>query len=93
MAFLYQCHNKNKKVVLLTKHAYDIRDTIKLYRIPSNLFDEIIHMKPDDEKYQYINNKNAIFIDNYFFDRRSVYEQCGIPVFDVDAIPSLIDNA
>jgi hypothetical protein len=92
MSFLYQCHNKGKKVVLLTKHAFDINKTLKLYRVPENLFNEIIHLKPDDEKYKYIDRQDAIFIDNYYFDRVSVHEQCGIPVFDVDAIASLIDN-
>jgi len=34
---------------------------------------------------------NAIFIDNSYKERREVKKKHGMPVFDVDAIQSLID--
>ena len=33
----------------------------------------------------------AIFIDDSFAERRQVRESCGIPVFDLDMVESLLD--
>jgi hypothetical protein len=91
--YLYFCKRKNKKVVLLTKHKDDIYKTLNEYRIHNGLFDEIISISDDDNKAKYIQDKKSIFIDNYFFDRANVKGECGVPVFDVDAIESLIEES
>jgi hypothetical protein len=93
MRFLYQCINNKIKIILITKHAYDVSNTLVTYRISKELFDEIIIISSDEDKSKYIRNYNSIFIDNYYFDRAGVKEVCNIPVFDVDAIECLINTA
>lgn len=88
--FLYQCRNENKKICLLTKHKYDLTESLKKYCLATNLFDEIILIDQEDEKAKYIVNEKSIFIDNYFFDREIVLDKKKIPVFDVDAIECLL---
>lgn len=88
--FLYQCRKIGRKVILLTKHKFDIYESLNKYFIHQGLFDEIIVSKEDEDKVKFITNKNSIFIDNYFYDRQKVSMELQIPVFDVDAIESLI---
>lgn len=90
MSFLYQCLNRGVKVILLTKHSTDIYEDLKKYKIDSNLFYEIKHINDGESKMDYIDENNAIFVDNYFPERKEVFENKKIPVFDVDAIESLI---
>jgi hypothetical protein len=92
MRYIYYCKNRNISVVLLTKHKYDLDATLEHYGISKSIFKEIIKINIDDDKRLYINSPRAIFIDNYFRDRQLVSESLGIPVFDVDAIDSLIMN-
>lgn len=90
MAFLYQCRNRGVKVVLLTKHRYSIGETLRACGIAETLFEDIIHLADSQDKWAFIDPDGAIFIDNYWFDRRSVKEQLNIPVFDVDGIECLL---
>lgn len=88
--FIYQCINKNIKITLITKHSKDIKKTLLDFKI-DNLFDEVILLKKEDEKSEYINiNKNVIFIDDSFSERKNISQKLKIPVFSVDAIKSLI---
>lgn len=89
--FLYQAKRDEKKIILLTKHSGDIYLTLKSMAISEYLFDEIIQIKGTENKVDYIKYEEAIFIDNSFFERKKVFEILNIPVFDVDAISSLID--
>lgn len=91
IAFLYQCKNKNKKIVLLTKHEYDLDKTLSNFSICKELFDEIIILQSHEEKSTRIKPDNAIFIDNSFKERKKVHEIFKIPVFDVDGIEVLAD--
>lgn len=90
MAFLYQCRNHAIPVVLLTKHRYKLIDTLRSCAISEHLFEEIIQITEAQHKWDFINPDGAIFIDNYWFDRRAVKEALGIPVFDVDGIECLL---
>jgi predicted ATP-grasp superfamily ATP-dependent carboligase len=92
MKLIYQNINANKQVILLTKHAYDLDESLKKYRINKELFDEIILIDPNKMKADYIDRSKAVFIDNYFPERLSVKEVCNIPVFDVDAVECLLDS-
>lgn len=92
MAFIYQCSNQNIPIVLLTKHRHDIVTSLKHYSIDPILFEEIVVLKENQEKHEFIDSGESIFIDNYFFDRMKVSRHCKIPVFDVDAIESLINE-
>ena len=88
-SFIYDCINKGKKVCLITKHANDINLSLRTYRL-NNLFDEVIHLKKFENKYNFITNKNAIFIDDSFAERKEVLEKLGIPVFGPDMIDVFI---
>lgn len=90
MAFLYQCRNRGVKVVLLTKHRYNLAETLRACGIAESLFEDIIHLTDSQDKWTFIDPDGAIFIDNYWFDRRSVKEQLNIPVFDVDGMECLL---
>ncbi len=89
--FLYQCQNNNKKVILLTKHEKEIFDSMEYYHIHKNIFDDIIHIKPNDNKADYISPKKAVFIDNSYHERHAVYIKHHIPVFDVDGLDVLMN--
>lgn len=90
MAFLYQCRNRGIKLVLITKHRYDLTATLRACGIAETLFEDIIHLADAEDKWAFIDPVGAIFIDNYWFDRRAVKERLGIPVFDVDGIECLL---
>lgn len=82
VSFLYSAINKGKKVILITKHSSDIDKTLTKYRL-AGIFDEVIQLKRDDEKYRYIDTKQRpIFIDDSYIEREKVYKNCKIPVFD-----------
>ena len=90
MAFVYQCRIQGVRVVLLTKHHHDLAESMRACGISENLFERIIQIPDDEEKWCHIDPVGAIFIDNYWFDRRRVRERLGIPVFDVDGIECLL---
>ena len=89
--FLYQSLNNGKKIHLLSKHIGDIHADLKKYNISESIFEDIIVIPVDDEKINYINYKDSVFIDDSFAERKKVHEIKEIPVFDVDMIESLID--
>ena len=89
VAFLYQNINMGKKLTLLTKHAKSIDKTLSEMRL-ANLFDRVIHINSNNEKSRYIDNKNAIFIDDSFAERRAVKDKLGVPVFSVDMVRCLL---
>ena len=90
MAFVYQCRNRGIDLTLITKHRYDVSASLLACGIAENLFASIIHLTDDQPKWKAINKQGAIFIDNYWKDRHEVAEALGIPVFDVDAIETLL---
>lgn len=90
MAFLYQCKNRDIDLILITKHRSSIADSLNRFSISNSLFTEILHLEEHEEKWQHIDPRSAIFIDNFWFDRKAVSERLNIPVFDVDAIECLL---
>ena len=91
MQYLYQAANCGKKLHLITRHELNITETLKMYKIADNLFDEIISLGPMEKKSDHINPEKAIFIDNHFLERKIISEIFGIPVFDVDAVECLVN--
>ncbi|HEY4963520.1 MAG TPA: ATP-grasp domain-containing protein [Candidatus Saccharimonadales bacterium] len=89
IAFLYQCINEGKKITLLTKHVNDIDETLYKFRL-TGIFDRVIHVNSEDEKPDYVDNVNAIFIDDSFAERAAVRSELGIPVFSVDMVRCLL---
>ncbi len=90
--FLYQCHQKNKKVVLLSKSHHPDPDayleTLKIRQ----LFDEVHWLREDDSKSDFIKAPSSIFIDDSFSQRREVDEEHHIPTFEPSNIDVLIDE-
>ncbi len=91
ISFLYQCVNKNRKIILLSKHDGDLMSELKKYRLDS-LFDEIIHLDKDAKKKDYISDLASIFIDDSYGERIQIWEKYKIPVFDTHMIECLMEN-
>ena len=81
---LYQLRNNLKKIVLMTRHGYDLKASLKKNAISEDLFAEIVHLKNGEPKADYVRPGRAIFIDNSYVERSAVQSAHGIPVFDVD---------
>lgn len=92
MQFIYHQKNKGRVIKLITKHKEDIFGTLEKLAIHKGIFDEILHLKMEDEKYKFIKEtERVIFVDNAYGERFAVKKHLNIPVFDVDALPTLID--
>lgn len=90
--FLYQCLNKNKEIILITKHTNNVYDTLQTYKISPLIFTDIIHLKESEKKYNFIRiDKKCIFIDNSFAERKEVKNKLHIPTFDINNIECLLD--
>ena len=91
MAFVFQCINNGIALYLITRHKDDLNKTLEKYRI-SGLFDEVIWVGLGEEKHQHIKEKDAIFIDDSFAERKKVHDNVGIPTFDAHMIESLMEK-
>ena len=91
MRFLYQCVNKGIELILVTRHKYDIYNSLDKYKISKNLFTRIEQIDDGRKKSEIIKNLDSIFIDDSFNERLDVYENFKIPVFDLSEIEMLID--
>ena len=89
--FLYQCVNKEIKLILLSKHDGDLQEELRRYRI-SELFDEVIHIDRTAQKCRYILDKDSIFIDDSYGERKAIKTAVGIPVFDTHMIECLLED-
>ena len=90
VAFIFQCLNESKRIHLITKHHFELWTTLANNRL-EKLFDSIYWLKHFEEKYRYIRNERAIFIDDSYVERKKVEEKLGIPTFEVSAIECLMD--
>ncbi|WP_114793150.1 ATP-grasp domain-containing protein [Niabella yanshanensis] len=91
LSFIFQCINYGKKIYLITKHAYDINESLEKYHL-NKIFDNIIHLKETHFKYEYIAHHDAIFIDDSYKERYEVYKNLKIPVFAPDNIEALLER-
>lgn len=89
MKLLFDAINNGKKIVLITRHAGDLQQSLIKFRL-SFIFDEVIHIidsaKP---KSAFISEADAIFIDDSFKERKDVSDKLGIPCFSVDMVRGL----
>jgi len=90
--YLYQCVNKGKKIILMTKNNADSVFNYLEEKKIRQIFDEIIWLKESDKKSNYIIEKNCIFIDDSFSQRKDVAEKLKIATFDPSMIEVLIDD-
>ncbi|MGK9175462.1 ATP-grasp domain-containing protein [Yokenella regensburgei] len=89
ISFIYQAIADGKKVYLITRHEYDVHQTLEKVRISPAVFDEIYHVQDKESKANYI-KPDSIFIDNYFIERKDVFEKTKCLVLDVDAVNLLL---
>lgn len=89
--FLYDCLNAGRRLVLVTRHAADPRETLARHRL-GELFDEIVHLQAGEPKAASCPGPRAIFIDDSFGERRAVHGGAGIPTFDCSQLDALIDD-
>ena len=88
---LYQALNRGVRLVLLTRHSGDIYKTLEKFRLAS-LFDEVIHIRSEGLKSDFIREKDSIFIDDSFSECMEVHKSTGIPTFTPSMIELLIDE-
>lgn len=90
--FLYQCINRKKRIVLLTRHeGTDLVQELKDFRL-YEVFDEIIHLDRKQSKADYVCSNSSIFIDDSYGERRDVAIRCRIPVFDTCMVECLLEG-
>ena len=86
MAKIYEWINMNKKIYLISRHNQDIFHSLRQHKIAKEIFNEIIIIKNNEKKSNYIKHKNSIFIDDSFKERKEVANKLEIPVFAPDMI-------
>ncbi len=95
MAWLYQCKNAGKELVLISRHtatkANTLAEDMARLQIPATLFSKIYDIDEKTGKEEYIESENSIFMDNSFAERKRVADKLGIPVFDVSHVDCLYD--
>lgn len=79
------CRNAKKRVVLISRHAGDLKQKLLDLRI-HDLFDEIIHITDKTPKSKYIPEEKILFIDDSFAERYDVYINKKGYVFGVENI-------
>lgn len=93
MKFIYQARNEGKRIVLVSRHERDLKQTLADYSIAESLFADIIVIRDKTiRKSDLITEKRAVFIDDSYAERKDVYERCGIPVFAPDSIDVLLNH-
>ena len=91
VAFLYQCLNEGRRIVLITRHSGDVDRTLRRYRL-AGLFDAVVRVEAGEEKADHIREADAILIDDSHRERRIASQRLGIATFDVDAVELLRDD-
>ena len=91
MQFLYQELNKQKQIILITKHTKNVINTLENYYIDKNIFSQIIQIPIYKSKSHFIEFKDSIFIDDSFAERYDISKKLNLPVFAPDAISTLLD--
>lgn len=89
IGLLYKFLANNKRIVLVTKHAKEVSETLANHRISESIFDDVIKVGVDAAKSDYLIG-NSIFIDDSFEERRAAYTKYRIPVFDVSEAVELL---
>lgn len=89
--FIFQCINQQKKIILLSKHRGELKEELQKFRI-KDLFDKVIHIDSNCEKADYIEDKDSIFIDDSYGERRNIKLRHDIPVFDTHMLECLLED-
>lgn len=91
MYLLYQFQNEGKEIILVTRHAGNIEQSLARLHIMPQLFRRIHHLQANETKGVLARTyPQPIFIDDSFGERQNVLEIAGCPVFDTSALESLM---
>src|SRR5690554_134486 len=74
VAFLYKNINDGKRISLITRHAGDLDATLSKFRL-TQIFDRVIHITDGSSKADYIDVEKAVFIDDSFIERKTIYKK------------------
>jgi hypothetical protein len=88
--FLLQCRRRGVRIHVLSRHAGDMTETLRMHGLTA-FVDDAVRVADGVCKSAHITERDAIFIDDSFAERKRVHEAAGIPTFAVDAVESLID--
>lgn len=91
LKLIFQFINEKKKIILITKHRFDVTKTLEKFRI-SGIFDQIIHLKENENKSDFIKNVDSVFIDDSFSERMNVQKKNKIAVFGTENIDVLFND-
>lgn len=89
---IFQCRNKGRKVVLITRHAGDLAATLARLGL-TGVFNDIIHLRDGEPKSLHIAEPDAILVDDSFRERREARLRLGIRTFDPSMIEMLTEEA
>lgn len=89
MQLVFSCINRGIKVTILSRHRGDLIAALKSHKI-DGLFTRVIHIPVDADKATYIDNTDAVFVDDSYAERASILKKTGIPVFGLDMVDALI---
>ena len=93
LRFVYQCVQKGVRVVLLTRHAGDVREDMRRYRLSPDLFDDIVAIPPEAQKADCIRpSERAVAIDDSFAERQRLTQAFGMPAFGPESAEALLDH-
>ena len=88
---LYQCVNQGKRVVVITRSETAPLDTLRRFRL-HGLPDDVIHVPRGVSKAGFMDQDDAILIDDSFGERADVHRRTGMPTFDCSMIEMLLDD-
>ncbi len=88
--FLYQCLNKGRRLVAISRSRPDPSATLSRHRL-LDLFDEVIPVGPSEEKTDFMDPEGSILIDDSYSERMKA-RAAGMATFDCSMIELLIDH-
>ena len=92
IALIFNCRNRGIPVILITRHAGELQDSLANNRL-TPLFDKIIHITDSSvPKSNFIKEKNAVLIDDSFRERWETAQNCGIRCYDSAIAICLLDE-
>lgn len=91
VAFLVQCVNEGKRIIVITRSQEDPEDVLHRHRVAA-LADEIIWIRDGSRKSAHIKHPRALLIDDSFVEREDVATVLGLPALDPSAVEGLIDE-
>lgn len=86
----YQCLNRKKAVVLVTRHAGDISASLQKYRL-GGLFDQVVHLKAGESKRKAITHSRCVFIDDSFRELEDLRRHPGVTALHVSSADLLLN--